>query len=94
MLVGTCYILLCLSFTFNAQTKYYDISAKSNYNFEKPFLWLTRKLVGDSALELVEAPALEPPEIVMDPALTKKYEDELIQAAKSKLPEDEDDDEL
>merc|ERR1712109_213631 len=24
--------------------QYYDISAKSNYNFEKPFLWLARKL--------------------------------------------------
>lgn len=23
---------------------YYDVSAKSNYNFEKPFLWLARKL--------------------------------------------------
>ena len=22
--------------------QYYDISAKSNYNFEKPFLWLAR----------------------------------------------------
>ena len=26
--------------------QYYEISAKSNYNFEKPFLWLARKLVG------------------------------------------------
>jgi len=26
--------------------QYYDISAKSNYNFEKPFLWLIRRLVG------------------------------------------------
>jgi GTP-binding nuclear protein Ran len=25
---------------------YYDISAKSNYNFERPFLWLARKLTG------------------------------------------------
>merc|ERR1712232_460041 len=24
--------------------QYYDISAKSNYNFEKPFLWLARKI--------------------------------------------------
>ena len=22
--------------------QYYDVSAKSNYNFEKPFLWLAR----------------------------------------------------
>nr|QBK93467.1 MAG: Ras family GTPase [Pithovirus LCPAC404] len=26
---------------------YYDISAKSNYNFEKPFLWLTKQFMGD-----------------------------------------------
>ena len=25
--------------------QYYDISAKSNYNFEKPFLWLARKVI-------------------------------------------------
>ena len=25
--------------------QYFEISAKSNYNFEKPFLWLARKLV-------------------------------------------------
>lgn len=30
--------------------QYYDISAKSNYNFEKPFLWLARKLVGNPTL--------------------------------------------
>ena len=46
--------------------QYYDISAKSNYNFEKPFLWLARKLIGDPNLELVAMPALAPPEIVMD----------------------------
>jgi GTP-binding nuclear protein Ran len=33
--------------------QYYDISAKSNYNFEKPFLWLARKLIGDPNLEFV-----------------------------------------
>lgn len=33
--------------------QYYDISAKSNYNFEKPFLYLLRRLIGDSNLQLV-----------------------------------------
>merc|ERR1712200_157740 len=40
--------------------QYYDISAKSNYNFEKPFLWLARKLIGDPNLEFVAMPALSP----------------------------------
>jgi len=57
--------------------QYYDISAKSNYNFEKPFLWLARKLTGDPNLEFVAMPALAPPEIEMDPAMASKYEHEL-----------------
>ncbi|KAI3687737.1 hypothetical protein L1987_81439 [Smallanthus sonchifolius] len=34
--------------------QYYEISAKSNYNFEKPFLYLARKLAGHEA-ELTKA---------------------------------------
>lgn len=57
--------------------QYYDISAKSNYNFEKPFLWLARKLTGDPNLEFVAMPALAPPEVEMDPTMVNKYEQEL-----------------
>jgi GTP-binding nuclear protein Ran len=42
---------------------YYDISAKSNYNFEKPFLWLARQLTGHQDLEFVAMPALAPPTV-------------------------------
>ena len=49
--------------------QYYDVSAKSNYNFEKPFLWLARKLVGDPNLEFVAMPALAPPEVTIISAL-------------------------
>ena len=36
------------SITFHRKKnlQYYDISAKSNYNFEQPFKWLARKLTG------------------------------------------------
>ena len=34
--------------------QYYDISAKSNYNFEKPFLWLARYISGSCALFQLE----------------------------------------
>jgi len=57
--------------------QYYDISAKSNYNFEKPFLWLARKLIGDPNLELVQMPALAPPEVVMDPEWKLQIQNEL-----------------
>merc|ERR1712088_439828 len=43
--------------------QYYDISAKSNYNFEKPFLWIARKLVGDHTLNFRDEPALRQPDI-------------------------------
>lgn len=57
--------------------QYFEISAKSNYNFEKPFLWLARKLVGNPSLDFVAAPALAPPEVAVDPELMAKYNSEL-----------------
>lgn len=69
--------------------QYFDISAKSNYNFEKPFLWLARMLTGDDSLEFVESPALEPPEVFMNPQLASVYEAELTRAAETALPDDD-----
>ena len=69
--------------------QYYDISAKSNYDFEKPFLWLARKLVGDPNLEFVAMPALAPPEVVMDSALAVQYEQDLEVAQTTALPDGE-----
>jgi len=71
--------------------QYYDISAKSNYQFEKPFLWLARKLVGDNDLKFVEAVALAPPEYQIDMAQQQKYEQELAAAAAMPLPDEDDD---
>lgn len=71
--------------------QYYDISAKSNYNFEKPFLWLARKLAGTSDLAFVEMPALAPPEVHMDHAVAARYEEELRVATAAPLPDDDED---
>jgi GTP-binding nuclear protein Ran len=71
--------------------QYYDISAKSNYNFEKPFLWLARKLIGNPALEFVAAPALAPPEVSVDANLMNQYTQEMNEAAAQPLPEEDDD---
>lgn len=71
--------------------QYYDISAKSNYNFEKPFLWLARKLTGDPNLELVAMPALKPPEVSMDPEMAAKYDRELADAQNTALPDEDED---
>ena len=39
-----------ITFHRKKNLQYYDISAKSNYNFEKPFLWLARKVRGRYAI--------------------------------------------
>ena len=69
--------------------QYYDISAKSNYNFERPFLWLAQKLVGDSALQFVAVTALLPPEVRMDRGHLKQLEQEYQEAQTIELPQDD-----
>ena len=78
-------------FFFLHFSQYYDISAKSNYNFEKPFLWLARKLVGDPNLEFVAMPALLPPEVKMDREWQIQIEKDLQEAQATALPEDDED---
>ncbi|CAJ0587922.1 unnamed protein product, partial [Mesorhabditis spiculigera] len=80
-----------ITFHRKKNLQYYDISAKSNYNFEKPFLWLARKLLGDPNLEFVAMPALAPPEVTMDPTMVQQYEQDLKDAADADLPDDDDD---
>nr|GEY05304.1 GTP-binding nuclear protein Ran-3-like [Tanacetum cinerariifolium] len=71
--------------------QYYEISAKSNYNFEKPFLYLARKLAGNPNINFVELPALAPPEVMIYLDAQKKNEEELAKALNQPLPDDEDD---
>ena len=54
-------------------------------------MWLARKLAGDANLEFVAMPALDPPEVHMDPELVKKYEQEIEQAKNAPLPEEDED---
>lgn len=79
-----------ITFHRKKNLQYYDISAKSNYNFEKPFLWLARKLVGNSGLEFVASPALAPPEVQVDHTLMAAAEAEMNQAAAMPLPDEDD----
>ena len=74
--------------------QYYDISVKSMYNLEKPFLWLAQKLVGDPNLEFVDIPALQAPEVYMNPELVTKYEVVLEVTAQTALPKDVNDKDL
>jgi len=71
--------------------QYYDISAKSNYNFEKPFLYIARKLTGNPNCQFTDQPALLPPEVSINPDQIALYQQQLEQAATVPLPEDDDD---
>jgi len=81
-----------ITFHRKKNLQYYEISAKVNYNFEKPFLWLTRKVAGNNNIEFVEAPALAPPEAEIDMNQMAQYEAELNNAAAVPLPDGDDDD--
>ena len=75
--------------------QYFDVSAKSNYQFEKPFLWLARRLSGDPQLAFVEAPVLMPSEIEIDPETMASIhaEQSAMEAyANAPLPDNDDDD--
>jgi len=80
-----------ITFHRKKNLQYYDVSAKSNYNFEKPFLWLAKKLANDNNLVFVEAPALQPSEVHIDEARKKQLEAESAAAASVPLQDDDDD---
>nr|XP_043627956.1 GTP-binding nuclear protein Ran1A-like [Erigeron canadensis] len=70
--------------------QYYEISVKINYNFEKPFLYLARKLARDPNLHFVESPALAPPEVHIDIEAQKRIEAEIENGINEPLQDDED----
>lgn len=78
-----------ITFHRKKNLQYYDISAKSNYQFEKPFVWLLRRLTNDPNLVLVEAPVLAPSEVHFDAEQQRQIELETIEAANMALPEED-----
>jgi GTP-binding nuclear protein Ran len=70
---------------------YYEISAKSNYNYEKPFLWLTRKLGGSDTIQFVEGGCFGPPSFILSDEDRRALEEERAIADSIPLPECNDD---
>eukprot|EP00918_Siedleckia_nematoides_P099548 GHVU01217714.1.p2 GENE.GHVU01217714.1~~GHVU01217714.1.p2 ORF type:complete len:127 (-),score=22.11 GHVU01217714.1:642-1022(-) len=68
--------------------QYYDVSARSNYNFEKPFLWLARRLTHKPDLEFVGEHA-KAPELKIDANLVAQAEKDLQNAAAAPIEDDE-----
>lgn len=84
-----------ITFHRKRNMQYYDVSAKSNYQFEKPFLFLMRRLVNDANLELVEAPLLKAQEVEIPPedlAQLMKEQEDADYAALCVLPDEGDED--
>lgn len=79
-----------ITFHRKKNLQYYDISAKNNYHFEKPFLWLAKKLVGDPNLEIVAQPVLQPSENTMSAADRAQVEQQTAEAANIAVPDDDD----
>jgi len=69
---------------------YFDLSAKSNYNIDKPFLYILRALTGDNHLQLVEEPAHAPAEIVLTKESIQAIEAATMEGMNNPLPEEED----
>merc|ERR1712063_40900 len=70
--------------------QYYDLSARSNYNFEKPFLWLARRLTNQGNLQFVGQFA-KAPEIQIDQSLIARHERELIDAQNVPISNEDED---
>lgn len=81
-----------ITFHRKKNLQYYDISAKSNYNYEKPFLWLARKLSGEKDLEFAAMPALAPPEAEMNVERMMEAQRQLDEANATALPDSDGDD--
>jgi GTP-binding nuclear protein Ran len=80
-----------IAFHVKHEMNYFEVSAKSNYHFELPFLSLARRLTDDPNLAFVAAPVLLPPDVALDATVIEQYERELAQAGEVPLPEDVDD---
>ncbi|CAD8123520.1 unnamed protein product [Paramecium sonneborni] len=79
-----------ITFHRKVNIQYYDVSAKSNYQYEKPFLYLLRRLANDPNLALVQALALLPPEIQMDANQIAQIQEDQRKAEEIGLPDEQD----
>jgi len=76
-----------ITFHRKKNIQYYEISAKSNYNYERPFLWLTQKLSGEHSLTFVQMPALAPPSVHIDAQAIAAAEKEMEETKHIALPD-------
>merc|ERR1712224_108565 len=78
-----------INFHRRRNLQYYDVSAKSNYQFAKPFEWLLRALTGDSNLYLTAQISLINEDIQMTSDQIKELEQQRNEAEAQPLPEND-----
>ncbi|XP_016986288.1 GTP-binding nuclear protein Ran-like isoform X2 [Drosophila rhopaloa] len=72
------------------QLMFFKISAKSNYNLDKPFLYLARQLLGDRKQEVAKHPSF--PKLIMTAEQLSQLQEDLKAARACDLPPESDDD--
>jgi len=78
-----------ITFHRKRNLSYYDISVKSNYNIEKPFLSLIRQLAHDDTIEFCEAVTLRAPEVRLTQDQINQLEREQMLLENVHLPDDD-----
>lgn len=82
-----------ITFHRKKNLQYYDISVRSGYNYEKPFVYLLKKLAKSDDLELTAEPSLIPhTAVIADPEGLKQQQAVLDKIAATPLCDLEDDD--
>lgn len=70
--------------------QYFDVSARTNYNFERPFLWLARRLTDQTNLSFVGEHA-KAPEFEFDSNVKAEVERDLLEAVNANIEDDDED---
>jgi len=68
------------------------VSAKSNYNYEKPFVYLLKNIFQKNDLKLMQQVALRPKEINVTDEMLRAQNETLEVAKNTALPSDDDED--
>jgi len=81
-----------INFHRRRNLQYYDVSAKSNYQFAKPFEWLLRALTGDQNLFLTAQISLINEDVQMSADQIKELEQQRVDAENQPLPDNDNED--
>ena len=80
-----------MTFHRKKNLQYYDISAKTTFNYEKPFLYLARKVTDKNDLCFVQGICCPPVDVQIDAETLARYQRELEECLAYPLPDEDED---